>query len=783
MIEKKLKDASGKKTTGKFPWSGDYLATIAVSALSLSLALNGGSRAFGEEPKKPDPSKLVAKKVEATPAGDAKPADAKGAAAAPAAPIDPNAPRPTIKPDEETHDFGSTWVGEILKHTFKIKNEGTVALEITKVQPGCGCTTVGQHPSKIEPGQSGEFSFSLNSSKLNGPYEKMITVTSNDPSNPQLKLKLKGEVKQYVSVVPSTANFGKVFGGESQERVLKITNNTEKPLELTLTEVPPNSKFKFELVPTEPGKAFDLKVSLPPSTEQGNLNTQVKLNTNVDGQKTIDINAIATIPPRLDLQPNEVTVAADPAGAKPNAAGLTRLLRFNNYGSTPVKVTEATCDDPEVKLTVTERQADKEYQIQVQLPPGYKVPDTGRMITLKTTDAEKPALTVPIKGPAKQPEKQLSPAEMMVGTDAPDFTLATTEGKAAGLKDLKNSVAVLNFFAPNCGFCKKQIPRIHTVMKEYKDKGVRFINVSEKMRKDFTQQEIVDILNESCKDIGGHSMELALDMENKVGPLFKANSFPTMVLLGKTGKVEAINSGNIGDLESKLKEQLDALLAGKSLPKPDPAKAAAAPQEKPRPATELIGKPAPKFALSTIDGKPLGDAEFGKGAATILNFVAPNCGFCKKQVPTLEAIRKEYEAKGIRFVNVVEKMGTKEFAQQEIVDVFKGVGSQLEMAIDAGNTVGQSYKAMSFPTMVIVDKKGNVDQVHVGAKADLESTLKTQLDNLIAGKSNATAAAPAPTPGTTPPAGESVKLTPVEVKDLPPALKDKVEKDKGKKDQ
>lgn len=682
-----------------------------------------------EEPVKPG-KKLEVKPVAAKPA-DEKPAEK------PAAPVDPNAPQPKIAPDSEIHDFGQTWVGDVLQHTFKIKNDGKATLNIEKVQPGCGCTKAGTHPNKLEPGESGDFSFSLNSAKLNGPYEKMITITTNDPTNPNLKLKLKGEAKQFVNVAPTAANFGKIIGGDPQERVLKITNNTDKPLELTMEETP-GSKFKFELVETEKGKAYDLKVTLAPPFDQANLNTQLKIKTNVEKQPSIDINAIATVPPRLELQPTEITVI-DPAGPKgaQAGAGLTRLVRFNNYGATPVKITEANCDDPQVKVTIQERVVDKEYTVQVQMPAGYAPPDTGRTITLKTNDPQQPELKVPIKSPAKPAQRdntpKLSPAEQMIGEMAPAFGFKLADGKAVTNADLANTVTVLDFWAPNCGFCKKQIPRIEPIRKEFESKGVRFIGVTQKMRKDFTQEEITKVFREDA----GSGMELGLDLENQVGGLFKANAYPTMIILGKTGKIEAVNSGNIADLESKMTQQLTDLLAGKSLPKPEAKAAAATPEQpKPRPATEMVGKPAPAFASKTIDGKPVTNEELAKHPATILNFVAPNCGFCKKQVPVLEAIRKEYEAKGIRFVNVVQKM-RKDYTQDEIVDVFKGVGSQLEMALDLENKIGQDFKAVSYPTMVIVDRSGKVDQVHIGAKQDLDKVLKQQLDNLIAGKSNA----------------------------------------------
>ena len=54
--------------------------------------------------------------------------------------------------------------------------------------------------------------------------------------------------------------------------------------------------------------------------------------------------------------------------------------------------------------------------------------------------------------------------------------------------------------------------------------------------------------------------EWAIDPENAAGKVFRANGYPTMVVIGKTGKIEAINSGNMADLETRVRTQLDSLL-------------------------------------------------------------------------------------------------------------------------------------------------------------------------------------------------------------------------------
>jgi thiol-disulfide isomerase/thioredoxin len=317
-----------------------------------------------------------------------------------------------------------------------------------------------------------------------------------------------------------------------------------------------------------------------------------------------------------------------------------------------------------------------------------------------------------------------------VGHPSPAFALKTTDGKAIENGNLAESKAtVLNFFAPNCGFCKKQIPRLETIRKEYAGKPVRFVNVKEAMGKEYTDEEAMTTL----KEVGWEG-DMAADAGNAVGGKFNVRGFPTMVIVGSNGKVQAVNVGNIADLETKMKEQLDTLIAGKELAAapaaPSPATAEAAPPKR-RPAEEMRGQKAPEFKLTTLDGKTVSSDEFDDHKATVLNFVAPNCGFCKKQVPNVEKVRAEYADKGVRFVNMVQKMGTKDFETSEITDIFKQAGSNLDLAKDEGNTVGAKYKVVSFPTMFVVSKDGTITEVAIGAKADLETTLKAKLDELI----------------------------------------------------
>ncbi|MHC4698878.1 MAG: TlpA family protein disulfide reductase, partial [Planctomycetota bacterium] len=323
---------------------------------------------------------------------------------------------------------------------------------------------------------------------------------------------------------------------------------------------------------------------------------------------------------------------------------------------------------------------------------------------------------------AAKPQQKARPDDR-IGKPAPKYTFQTMDGKTVTNADLANHAAtILNIVAPNCGFCKKQAPRTEKLRQQYEAKGVRFVNVVQTMRKKYTPEDAAKIFADA-----GSKLEMAYDGDNKVSTAFGGGGFPTMIVLGKSGKVEAVNVGNIGDLEVKVTGQLDALIAGKPIPQ---KYLAAKSRSRKRPAEDMLGKPSPQFSIKTLEGKPVGNAEFPKYKATVLNFVAPNCGYCKRQVPDVEAIRAEYEAKGVRFVNVVQKM-RKDYTTEDALKVFTDVGSKLEFATDFTNAVGGKFKATSYPTMMVVDSTGKVKHVNIGAKKDLNTLLKGQLDGMM----------------------------------------------------
>ena len=88
--------------------------------------------------------------------------------------------------EEETYYFGTVEEGDIVKHTFKLKNIGTGDLIISEATASCGCTRPDYPFLPIGPQETGEINVSFNSKGRVGMQRKSVKIFSN--SSPKVKL-------------------------------------------------------------------------------------------------------------------------------------------------------------------------------------------------------------------------------------------------------------------------------------------------------------------------------------------------------------------------------------------------------------------------------------------------------------------------------------------------------------------------------------------------------------------------------------------------------------------
>ena len=263
------------------------VACIGLAGLPLALAQTEGDAPPASPPEKrpeavPDPPAPL-------PALDAL-SDGEGEAAGPRAVF-----------AEPEKDFGEFWAGADLTHSFVVRNTGTETLEILRVKATCGCTAT-NYDKQIAPGEEGKVNVKVKTKNFSGKFKKSITITTNDPRKSKTELKVGGVAKQYIAVQPRTAHFTQVQPDQVLNKTVRITNNGEEPMKLTLKE-DKIGPFTAALKEVEPGKSYDLEITGNPPYELRLNRATFRLTTDVAAKPKIDVTCSAHVPPRLEVRP------------------------------------------------------------------------------------------------------------------------------------------------------------------------------------------------------------------------------------------------------------------------------------------------------------------------------------------------------------------------------------------------------------------------------------------------------------------------------------------------
>ncbi len=101
---------------------------------------------------------------------------------------------PKIFFPETQHDFGTVAEGETVTYTFKFVNKGKATLDIKDIKTSCGCTAALVSSKQIASGKEGTLKIDLDTKNRQGRMSRTITVTSNDPEEPNKVLTIYAEV-------------------------------------------------------------------------------------------------------------------------------------------------------------------------------------------------------------------------------------------------------------------------------------------------------------------------------------------------------------------------------------------------------------------------------------------------------------------------------------------------------------------------------------------------------------------------------------------------------------
>jgi peroxiredoxin len=135
---------------------------------------------------------------------------------------------------------------------------------------------------------------------------------------------------------------------------------------------------------------------------------------------------------------------------------------------------------------------------------------------------------------------------------APNFTLPSRDGKTVSLADLKGQVVMVNFWATWCGPCRKEMPHLEALHQRYSSLGFTLLGVNVENDPAGAKKWL--------EDNGPVTFPILLDTKNQVSKLYKVNTMPSTVLVGRDGTMRYIHHGYEPGVEGEYQTQVRALL-------------------------------------------------------------------------------------------------------------------------------------------------------------------------------------------------------------------------------
>jgi peroxiredoxin len=135
----------------------------------------------------------------------------------------------------------------------------------------------------------------------------------------------------------------------------------------------------------------------------------------------------------------------------------------------------------------------------------------------------------------------------------------------------------------------------------------------------------------------------------------------------------------------------------------------------------MLNKPAPDFELKDLQGKRWSLKEL-RGKIVVLNFWFTSCAPCIQEMPELNKLVRAYDSKNVVFLGLANNK-----AKQ--VETFLQKHTFTYALLPDADEVANKYQVSSWPTSIVIDKKGDV-KIITGSSPKIREELEAAINSL-----------------------------------------------------
>lgn len=198
-------------------------------------------------------------------------------------------------------DFGVMRRNAKATHVFEIKNVGDGPLKLEVTGSTCKCTVGTLDASELAPGETTEVELEWTAKTSGKMFGQSANLKTNDPTQSELSLEVRGQVIDLIAAEPSAWNVGDVAATEPIEVRTTLYNHADVPIVITkiqwldqaFAESSEVDVQRREVSAEEAGihksatEAYDVLVKVEPQAVQGRLNKRLRVEYRNRGEDDI----------------------------------------------------------------------------------------------------------------------------------------------------------------------------------------------------------------------------------------------------------------------------------------------------------------------------------------------------------------------------------------------------------------------------------------------------------------------------------------------------------------
>lgn len=193
--------------------------------------------------------------------------------------------QPRAVVDREPHDLGVMNPGDVRKHRFRVRNEGTADLTLELGSTSCKCTLAAFDRMRIPPGGIDFIELEWHAENPQFRFRQGATVNTNDPALPQFELMGEGSIRVKLAAQPNAIYLADVPRNKLRTMNVLLYSQDFKEVQIekiesTLTAVSAVVATEVPTVQPVQESRFlrDLVVTLQPQAKSGHEDGTLRIS-------------------------------------------------------------------------------------------------------------------------------------------------------------------------------------------------------------------------------------------------------------------------------------------------------------------------------------------------------------------------------------------------------------------------------------------------------------------------------------------------------------------------